>query len=191
MARRGLDAQRIAPAVFRAAVLNALEGATAEVELEEQPGISYLEGLLLEFPEGGEAAVLAPQFRDAMADRMRDASFLVEAFSAEQVEAADMDGDAVISLFRRSYHPTRSPDVMLYVKPYYLLSGDIATHGSAHDYDRHVPLIFLGNGFEPGWHSERVRTVDVAPTLATLLGIEVPDDLDGVVLEAALPDETP
>jgi predicted AlkP superfamily pyrophosphatase or phosphodiesterase len=185
MARRGLDAQRIEPAVFRAAVIGALEGAVDELRIEEEPGISYLEGLLLEFPDEHESDAWGSRFRDALATQLRDASFLLDAFSAEQVQAADMEGDDVISMFRRSYHPSRSPDVMLYMKPHYLLSGDIATHGSAHVYDRHVPLIFLGEGHEPGWHTDRVRTVDIAPTLARLLGLDVPDDLDGVVLEAA------
>jgi predicted AlkP superfamily pyrophosphatase or phosphodiesterase len=191
MARRGLDAQRIAPAVFRATVINALEGGVEALGLEEQPGISYLEGLLLEFRDQRESDAWGSRFRAALATRLRDASFLLDAVSAEQVAAADLEGDAVISMFRRSYHPSRSPDVMLHMKPYYLLSGDIATHGSAHIYDRHVPLIFLGNGYEPGWHTDQVRTVDIAPTLATLLGLDVPDDVDGVVLEAAFREEAP
>ena len=55
-------------------------------------------------------------------------------------------------------------------------------HGSPYDYDRHVPLVFAGPGIAPGVSSERVATVDLAPSLAAHLGIRVPTELDGRAL---------
>lgn len=55
----------------------------------------------------------------------------------------------------------------------------VASHGSPWHYDRWVPLIFYGTGVEPGIHTERAATVDLAPTLAGLAGIRPPDGLDG------------
>jgi len=52
-------------------------------------------------------------------------------------------------------------------------------HGSPYWYDRWVPLIFFGQGIEAGRSDTAVFTVDVAPTLAGLSGIPVPDGLDG------------
>lgn len=43
-------------------------------------------------------------------------------------------------------------------------------------------MIFLRAGVEAGRHSELARTVDVAPTLAALANIQMPNDLDGEVL---------
>ena len=47
---------------------------------------------------------------------------------------------------------------------------DPAQHGTAHDYDRRVPIMFWGS-----WRAERrldpVSTVDIAPTLAKELGM--------------------
>jgi arylsulfatase A-like enzyme len=57
-----------------------------------------------------------------------------------------------------------------------------ASHGSPYYKDRHVPIIFMGAGVEPGIDSTRAATVDVVPTLARLLRIPVPDDLDGKAL---------
>jgi arylsulfatase A-like enzyme len=54
-----------------------------------------------------------------------------------------------------------------------------------------VPLVFYGAGIAPGKHSEFVRTVDLAPTLASLLGIKPLEPLDGVPLGAALQASTP
>ncbi len=52
-------------------------------------------------------------------------------------------------------------------------------HGSPYWYDRHVPVIFMGGGVEPGLSDDRVSTADVAPTLADLAGVPFPPDLDG------------
>ncbi len=57
-----------------------------------------------------------------------------------------------------------------------------ASHGSPYAYDARVPLIFLGEGITPGEYGGDVRTVDIAPTLATLLGVASPPDIDGTAL---------
>ena len=56
------------------------------------------------------------------------------------------------------------------------------SHGSPHDYDRRVPLVFFGVGVPPGETWLAAKTVDIAPTLASRIGLSVPDDLDGEVL---------
>jgi len=56
------------------------------------------------------------------------------------------------------------------------------SHGSPHDYDRDVPLVFMGPGVEPGQVVGRAAPVDIAPTLAAELGVAAPAGLDGRVL---------
>lgn len=65
-------------------------------------------------------------------------------------------------------------------------AGLVTTHGSPYDYDSNVPIIFYGPGIAPGRYDEFVRTVDIAPTLAQLLGVKPLEKLDGVVLRRAL-----
>jgi predicted AlkP superfamily pyrophosphatase or phosphodiesterase len=55
----------------------------------------------------------------------------------------------------------------------------IAMHGTPHDYDSNVPIIFYGPPFKPGRRTEFVRTVDIAPTLAQVLGVKPAEKLDG------------
>ncbi len=55
-------------------------------------------------------------------------------------------------------------------------------HGSPFYFDRHVPFIVRAPGVEPGADLRRVSVVDLAPTLAAILRVPVPDDLDGVDL---------
>jgi predicted AlkP superfamily pyrophosphatase or phosphodiesterase len=60
-----------------------------------------------------------------------------------------------------------------------------ATHGSPHDADSHVPIIFYGAPFRPGKNARFARTVDIAPTLARALGVTPTEPLDGRVLAEA------
>jgi predicted AlkP superfamily pyrophosphatase or phosphodiesterase len=56
------------------------------------------------------------------------------------------------------------------------------THGSPYQYDRHVPMIFMGPGIRVGQVGDRASTVDFAPTLARLIGVKYPGDLEGRAL---------
>ncbi|MCC6770405.1 MAG: alkaline phosphatase family protein [Gemmatimonadaceae bacterium] len=55
----------------------------------------------------------------------------------------------------------------------------IATHGSPHMNDSHVPLVFYGPEFRPGRYDGFVRTVDIGPTLARVLGVRPMERVDG------------
>jgi predicted AlkP superfamily pyrophosphatase or phosphodiesterase len=73
------------------------------------------------------------------------------------------------------------------LRPYWYW-GNItyATHGTPHDYDAKVPIIFYGAGVKPGQYQQRALVVDIAPTLAGILGIRPLERLDGRALQAAL-----
>lgn len=64
--------------------------------------------------------------------------------------------------------------------------GTYAMHGQPSDRDAHVPLILLGPGVKPGAYGGRVATVDLAPTLARLLGLTPAERLDGRALTEVL-----
>ena len=53
-------------------------------------------------------------------------------------------------------------------------------------YDRHVPLLFFGIPFQPGTYRTHAEPVDLASTLASLLGINAPSAAVGRVLTEAL-----
>ena len=62
-------------------------------------------------------------------------------------------------------------------------------HGQPNDFDSHVPLIWWGRGFRTGVYRDRVSTVDIAPTLARLLGFEPGERVDGRALSEVLQPE--
>ena len=84
-----------------------------------------------------------------------------------------------------NHHPRRSGDLYIYPEPYWFLheKGAVGVmHGSPWKYDQHVPIIFVGQRIKPGTYSRMVHPIDVAPTLAALLGISAPAAAQGSVL---------
>ena len=59
-------------------------------------------------------------------------------------------------------------------------------HATPFSYDTHVPLAFYGLAFQPGIYRTHAEPVDLAVTLASLLGINAPAKATGRVLTEAL-----
>lgn len=106
---------------------------------------------------------------------------VVRAWTAAELDAS---ADEMAAAYRRSRDPERSGD--LAVEPaegcLFTTYATGTTHGSPWPYDRDVPLVLWGAGVEPGASDVEAATVDLAPTLAAMLGVAVPDDVDGHVL---------
>lgn len=86
-----------------------------------------------------------------------------------------------LDLFRNSYYAPRGEDFQYRVRENCIISSRPygTTHGSPYRYDTHVPLLFWWNGIRPQRVTRRVHSVDAAPTLATMLRIPLPKNLDG------------
>jgi hypothetical protein len=82
-----------------------------------------------------------------------------------------------------------SPDVVVMLSPGYAVTrpGDNGAVGAGAQWDsQHIPLILAGHGVRPGVVSDYpARMVDIAPTIAALLGLP-PLPSDGVVLADSL-----
>src|SRR2546427_584740 len=96
---------------------------------------------------------------------------------------------AVVRRWVHSLPSDASVELVVTLQPYCIWSYPnlaIATHGQPNDFDAHVPLVFWGPGFRRGVYPGRVNTVDIAPTLARLLGLTPSEPLDGRVLTEAI-----
>ena len=97
--------------------------------------------------------------------------------------------DQAVRAAALSHHPARSGDIILVGKPrwYFALRGDGGgtTHGTGHPYDRQVPVVLLGPGIRPGRYRQYATPADIAPTLAQLAGVGLPN-VEGRVLREAL-----
>lgn len=140
------------------------------------------------------AAAEAGTDREAIARAVRDTilgfDFVADAYTVTELRAG-VAADSFVRLYRNSLHADRWVaagarwGVEVRFPEYWYPGGSGTGHGSPYLYDRHVPLIFMGPGITRGRVTGKVLTVDVAPTLASLIGIPYPDDLDGRDLLAA------
>ncbi|MCX6331580.1 MAG: alkaline phosphatase family protein [Bacteroidetes bacterium] len=73
------------------------------------------------------------------------------------------------------YNPQRSGDLVFMTKSGYVGGGNTGTgHGVFYNYDAHIPLLFYGNGIKKGSVNSVNYMTDIAPTISTLLGIQMP-----------------
>ena len=94
--------------------------------------------------------------------------------AAELDTPASSEEEPFRLLYRHSFHPERSADLMVQLVEYAIPAGLVATHGSPYDYDRHVPVFVMAPGIGAARIADEVGVVDLAPTLAGLLGIATP-----------------
>ena len=130
---------------------------------------------------------------DAVADQAR-ALLLQEpgigsAFTRRELESGRLSAAPFFDASRRSWHPDVSGEVQFTLKPNWMFtSNSITTHGSPHDYDTHVPILFWGPSWvRPGRVDTGVEVVDIAPTLARLLGVAAPTGSEGKPLPLPAP----
>ncbi len=131
-------------------------------------------------------------FRDAEEIRKAAGQVLLEQpqvadyFTAEG--ASSVKNEWQVRL-RNSFHSRRSGDVMVSYPFGYVENfgqGRGISYGSLYNYDACVPLCFYGPQFRAGVFERTVEAVDVAPTIARVLGVEDPTSTTGRVLAEAL-----
>ena len=123
----------------------------------------------------------------AIADAITDSEGIALAVPGSSL--SEEQNAPLIDQIRRNHHITRSGDIYVLQKPYWFLldEGKIAAmHGTPWSYDTHVPIIFIGPDTKPGRVDRPVHPVDVAPTIATYLGMSPPAASQGKALKEAL-----
>ncbi len=88
--------------------------------------------------------------------------------------------------YAHSYSPEGGWYVMGVPIPFNVGTTKGTDHATPFSYDTHVPLAFYGLAFQPGIYRTQAEPVDLAVTLASLLGINAPAQATGRVLTEAL-----
>ena len=115
---------------------------------------------------------------------------------AELADSVGVPADSFVTFFRNGWHPRRIPvrplagprgtlasyGLVARLQPGVVVGNVPSEHGSPYDYDRRVALVFFGAGVAAGRDERAARTVDVAPSLAALAGIEPTAPTDGRAL---------
>jgi predicted AlkP superfamily pyrophosphatase or phosphodiesterase len=122
-----------------------------------------------------------------IADALTDLDGINLAVSTKNM--AIQKGNPLIEQVRNNQHVTRSGDIYIIQEPYWFLfdEGPVAAmHGSPWRYDTHVPIIFTGPSIDAQHIHRLVHPVDVAPTMAALLGMTAAAAAKGLPLVEVL-----
>jgi arylsulfatase A-like enzyme len=107
-------------------------------------------------------------------------------YTKSQLAEGEVPNTALGRKYLNSYSPEGSWYVMGVPDIYTVGPARGTDHTSPYTYDTHVPLAFYGLPFQPGTYRTSVEPVDLAATLASLLGINAPTHSVGRVLTEAL-----
>ena len=121
----------------------------------------------------------------AVGEAMKQAG-LRDYYTKSQLAAGEAPNTPLGRKYLNSYSPHGSWFVMGVPEIYTVGPGGGTDHTSPYNYDTHVPLALYGLPFQAGIYRTNVETIDLAPTLASLLGINAPTHSVGRVLTEAL-----
>ena len=136
-------------------------------------------------------ALIAQRAVDSHAVAAAARSLLLEqpgfavAYTRQELLTGSRAGAPYFDALQKAWHPQVSGDVQYAIKPHWGWGsrGTGAIHGSPYAFDSHVPILLYG----PAWIGKGridtpVEVVDIASTLAALLGIAPPAASEGSVL---------
>ncbi|QGN55436.1 alkaline phosphatase family protein [Novosphingobium sp. Gsoil 351] len=192
LAQQGLpQAARVDPALAPEPLGKAI---AARLKIERIEPLLYADG---PFGDFWLNRALKPKQRKAVLGELKAlvthpqvaAVFTAEELVKAPAPAGSPETWTLLDRARASFNPRRSGDVVVLLdraivpipKP---APGYTATHGSPWDYDRRVPMLFWRKGMTGFEQPSPVETVDIAPTLAALVGLAVPEaEFDGRCLD--------
>jgi predicted AlkP superfamily pyrophosphatase or phosphodiesterase len=183
-AAHGKNARRVqivpllaAAAAHLSSVYGTPGGKEVWIETQEMPWV-YLNYKLL-----AARGLRAADVTEAVAAYLRRQPSIQAVYTRTQIEG--LADDEFLRLLRKSYVPDRCGDLAIISKPYHLMTtyATGTTHGTPHEYDRHVPLILAGPGVPPGRSDEPVTPQAAVPFLAWAAGVPPP-----ATAEAPLPE---
>jgi hypothetical protein len=127
-----------------------------------------------------------PEVRRVAAAAATRVPHVARVYTRDQLLLGNVPNDRIGSRVLRSFNAQRSGDLEIILDPYWMRQVEGTTHGTPYSYDAHIPLILMGRRIKPGEYSQHAALNDLAPTLATLAGIEIPAGSSGRVLTEAV-----
>jgi predicted AlkP superfamily pyrophosphatase or phosphodiesterase len=121
----------------------------------------------------------------AVGEAMKQAG-MRDYYTKSQLAAGEVPNTPLGRKYLNSYSAEGSWYVMGVPDIYTVGPAGGTDHTSPYNYDTHVPLAIFGLPFQAGTYRTSVETIDLAPTLASLLGINAPTHSVGRVLTEAL-----
>ena len=110
-------------------------------------------------------------------------TFILQAFETEHISETSLP-DPIKKMTINGFNPKRSGDIQFTIKPAYFDGSDLGTtHGLWNPYDAHIPLVWFGWNIKQGKTNRETYMTDIAPTIAAMLRIQMPNGCVGKVIE--------
>jgi|SRR5579871_155781 len=109
---------------------------------------------------------------------------IARAFSSEKLSETTLSAK-IKNAIANGYYPPRSGDIQIILQPQWI-AGFLSrgtTHGVWNPYDAHIPLLWYGWNIRAGKTNKEVYMTDIAPTIASMLHIQMPSGSIGNVIE--------
>jgi predicted AlkP superfamily pyrophosphatase or phosphodiesterase len=145
--------------------------------------------LKTDVPANKRAAVLSDSTSAIMQHPDVERVFTKADLAAQSIPKGQPENWTLIERAAASFDPARSGDLLVVLKSRVTpipdpTKGYVATHGSIWDYDRRVPMLFWWPGAKGYEQPLGVETVDILPTLASLIKLDIPaSEIDGRCLD--------
>jgi predicted AlkP superfamily pyrophosphatase or phosphodiesterase len=185
-----LNNGRVTPPPMRVNVLPAV--AAADTVLAAAGGnkaaMDFESGaLFIDRKKAGTTPAVIGAAVDSFLAVARRTTGVLRADRMSELARADFGKDKIARRWVQMFPPDQPVEaVITLTEGSYWSTYPVAQHGTPHDQDTHVPILFYGPAFKPGRYPQFARTVDLAPTLAQVLGVTPTEPLDGRVLTAGI-----
>jgi predicted AlkP superfamily pyrophosphatase or phosphodiesterase len=169
---QGLNARRVRPEEIQGPVRRALEARFPDAG--DLIAAADLPSFYLDLAAMSRRGLKRADVEKVVEEALLGTGLITRVYTSTRLLGDAPEDDPDFVLVRNSYFESRSPHVIATQKPYLYLSGRPGGtgHGTLHDYDRHVPVAFLGPGIKAGRYEAPGGPEDIVPTLARILGVE-------------------
>jgi arylsulfatase A-like enzyme len=179
----GGDAEYVDPQLFSAEVLNSVlrNELDIEADLVEKFFAPYV---YLDRRQIAELGLELADVQRTVAALLAARPEVFAAYAAADINLGRLPATPEAAMAAANFQPRRSGDVHVVFRPQWFINDFdgltvAATHGSVWRYDRHVPVVFAGNGLVGAQVSRPVTPYDIAATLAARLRVESPSGAVG------------
>ncbi len=122
------------------------------------------------------------KLKKAVIKSLQSKPFIISAFETDKLATVTM-AEPLKTMLTNGYNAKRSGDIQFILKPNYFDGGNKGTtHGLWNPYDAHIPCVFFGWGVKPGRTYRETYMTDIAPTIAAMLQIQMPNGSVGKVI---------
>ena len=139
--------------------------------------------IYLDYAVVEQSKVDQEQLKKWMVNELKSHPAIMNAFDLHELPITTLPVN-IKNMLINGYNQKLSGDIQFVFNPQWIDGWNKGTtHGSWNPYDSHIPLIWFGWKIKPGKTNRETYMTDIAPTIAAMLRIQMPNGSVGHVIE--------